>query len=52
MIKDIPKPKVACPECKHTEMFYHCALQINGEVYDWGTLVTCLNCKCPITIKG
>ena len=46
MRKDIPKPKVICPECGHKEVFFHCALHDNeGDIYDWGTLVTCLNCK-------
>ena len=46
-MKDIPKLKVVCPECKSTEIFYHCALQDESGTYDWGTVFTCLNCKTP-----
>ncbi len=49
-MKDIPKPKTICPECGCKEAFYHCALQDDSGVYNWGTLATCLMCKTPFTI--
>jgi len=55
-IPDTPKPKIQCPECESKEFFYHCAKHISiGEsqiVYDWGDLVTCLNCKCQWHISS
>ena len=48
---DAPKPKSICPECGCKEAFYHCALQIDGEVYDWGTVITCLGCGTPYSLN-
>lgn len=45
-MRDSSKPNVICPECGHTKVFFHCALQNNeGDIYDWGKVVTCLKCK-------
>ena len=48
---DVPRPNVICPECGHTDAFFHCAKQDDHGVYDWGTLVTCLRCKTPFTVS-
>jgi len=45
MIRDVLKPDVFCPECGHTDAFFHCTRQDDHGTYDWGTLVTCLRCK-------
>lgn len=45
---DAPKPKTTCPECGCKKAFFHCTLTDNdGDIYDWGNLVTCLECKTP-----
>jgi len=52
IVKDVPKPETICPECGNEEAFFHCALQDEGGIYDWGTLVTCLECKTPYNLQG
>jgi len=49
---DVLKPKVICPECGSEAAFFHCALQDSEcVIYDWGTLVTCLDCGIPFKVK-
>lgn len=51
-MNDVPKPKAICPECGSEEAFFHCTLKNSeGEIYDWGTVVTCLECKTPFAIR-
>jgi len=51
-MNDILKPKAVCPECGSEKAFFHCTLRDNdGSIYDWGTLVTCLECKTPFTVN-
>lgn len=51
-MNDVLKPKTICPECGSEKVFFHCALKDSeGNVYDWGTVVTCLECKTPFAIE-
>ena len=47
---EMPKPDVICPECGCKEAFFHCALSMDNEIYNWGNFVTCLECKTPYNL--
>lgn len=52
MRENAPKPNVRCPVCDSENLFWHCAQQMNGRVYEWGKLVTCNQCKTEFNIDN